>query len=291
LIEMIIYMYLILVTVFIKLLLILLFQFLAGAVSSGFVDGYGSSARFAHSWAMCLENEENILVADFNNHAVRRICIKNGHVETVAYGTNTPTPVSGIKAIFLNPCGVAVEADGNILVADKGNHAIKRIDLKNQTVHTVSGDKSQGKGGDSKDGHALEATWNGPTAVAVYRGAIYVADQYNRKIRKIEDDIVTTVAGSSESVNLGHRDGYGSEAVFSGPAFIIIDSDGNILVSDLTNHRIRKVILNLKPIFQLNHDIFTNRYGRAIIISSREFYLSSEILSTRCPTINLTLLK
>jgi len=185
---------------------------------------------------MCLENEENILVANFNNKDVRRIWIKNGKVETDAYGTNTPTPVSGIKAIFLNPCGVAVEADCNILVADKGNHAIKRIDLKNQTVHTVSGDKSQGKGGDSKDG-------------------------------------------------------YGSEAVFSGPAFIIIDSDGNILVSDLTNHRIRKVILNLKPIFQLNHDIFTNRYGRAIIISSREFYLSSEILSTRCPTINLTLLK
>jgi len=104
---------------------------LAGSHGSGFIDGYGTNARFAHPWAMCLENEENILVADFNNHAVRRIRIKNGYVETVAYGTNNiPTPTSGIKASFLNPCGVAVEEDGNILVADKGNHAIKRVDLK-----------------------------------------------------------------------------------------------------------------------------------------------------------------
>jgi len=257
----------------------------AGAISvlagkhnfSGIIDGIGTGL-FTHPWGLCTDlTKENIYVADFNNHAIRKVNIKNRMVTTLI-GTAT----------YLNPCGVCVDYDGSILVADKGNNAIKRIDVNQQTVITVSGSTLG-----SNDGPATTAKWNGPTGIAVDdNGVIYVADQYNRLIRKIEDGVVTTIAGEPEKPGrkYKHIDGPLETAKFCGPASIVIDHEGNLIIADLTGHRIRKIVLyktdpNAIDIW-LSPDVYGPKWGDCTVeISSKIYYVNSQILSVRCPNL------
>ena len=144
---------------------------------------------------------------------------------------------TGSAARFGDPYGVAVDTSGNLYVADRTMHAIRKITPSGE-VTTLAG--LAGSPG-NRDGMASEARFNRPTGVAVdASGNVYVADAENRTIRKISvDGRVTTLAGVAGS--LGSKDGNGSVARFWQPTGVAVDARGNVYVTDSGNHSVRKI--------------------------------------------------
>lgn len=140
------------------------------------------------------------------------------------------------EARFHKPCGLGLDAQGNLLVADCFNHCIRRVSPEGMvtTVAGVCGDKA-----DYLDGPASQARFFWPThAIADTTGNIYVADSWNNRIRVITPDgMVSTFAGG----DVGYRDGPGHLARFGRPNGLVLDGEGNILVADLDNNCIRKI--------------------------------------------------
>src|ERR1700748_3093804 len=86
------------------------------------------------------------------------------------------------ESLFYNPRGICLDKEGNLLVADYGNHCIRKISNSNKTVTTIAGNGNYG----IADGNSLsEAQFNCPCSLALYNDIIYVADTENKAIRKI----------------------------------------------------------------------------------------------------------
>jgi streptogramin lyase len=142
---------------------------------------------------------------------------------------------TGTSASFFGPRGVVLDSSGSMYVADSGNHKIRKITSAG-VVTTIAGTGTQG----STDGTGTAASFNFPAGVAVdSSGNVYVADVYNHKIRKITSaGVVTTLAGAGTQ---GSADGTGAAASFAYPHGVAVDSSGNVYVTDIGNHKIRKI--------------------------------------------------
>ncbi|MGH2584934.1 MAG: protein kinase domain-containing protein [Dehalococcoidia bacterium] len=152
----------------------------AGSPKPGFADGLGTAAQFSYPVGVAADAAGTLYVADAGNHAIRRIT-PTGDVTTLA-GTGEPgfADGPGRQARFNNPWAVTVDGAGNVYVADKQNHRIRRI-APDGMVTTVAG----GAEG-NVDGPIGRAQFSLPMGVAVDRaGAIYVADVGSASIRKI----------------------------------------------------------------------------------------------------------
>ena len=142
-------------------------------------------------------------------------------------------------ATFNNPHGVEVDHLGNIFVADRYNHLIRKIDV-NGIVTTIAGSGISG----SNDGQGTAASFNEPWALTLDTlGNIYVADTKNNKIRKISTTgYVSTLAGAG---SFGIKDSPNPLiATFGNPTGIAIDKDGNLFIGDHLTHLIRKIDTN-----------------------------------------------
>jgi sugar lactone lactonase YvrE len=212
---------------------------LAGAANeSGYTNGSAATARFRCPNGLAVDGTGNLYVADTANQAIRKID-SGGRVSTLAglahqHGTNDGV---GEVARFWGPFGIAVDAAGNLLVADTGNNTIRKI-LPDGTVSTLAG--GAGQPGNS-DGAWLSARFRNPWGVAVAPdGDIVVADSSNDSIRKLRPSgMVYTVAGQSGTI--GYLDGYGDNARFNNPSAVAEDGAGNLYVSDSGNDVIRKI--------------------------------------------------
>jgi sugar lactone lactonase YvrE len=208
---------------------------LAGNGKPGFENGTGAAARFYKPTGVALDASGNIYVADLSNRRIRKIT-PTGTVTTLAgSGIAGYADGTGTAAQFDGPYGVAVDASGNVYVADAYNHRIRKITPAG-IVSTLAGSGASG----FADGDGIAAKFYAPTGVAVDgSGNIYVADCNNHRIRKISPvGIVTTLAGGS---TFGDTDGNVSVARFRRPGGITVDASGNIYVADTFNGRIRKI--------------------------------------------------
>ncbi len=151
------------------------------------------------------------------------------------YGDSGPA----INAQLYNPTGVAIDAAGNIYIADSQNHRIRKITPAG-IIGTFAGTGVAGFAGDS--GLAINCKFYYPTDVAVDgAGNVYVADQYNNRIRKINTGgTITTVAGSGVQ-GFGGDSGLAVKAKLNFPRTIALDAAGNMYIADYYNSRIRKV--------------------------------------------------
>ncbi|MBL7992295.1 MAG: IPT/TIG domain-containing protein, partial [Candidatus Kapabacteria bacterium] len=208
---------------------------LAGTSTAGFTGGAGASAQFNAPYGTAADAQGNVYVADYNNHAIRKVSA-GGVVSTLA-GTGTAGYADGIgtSAQFSHPAGVALQRNGTIIVADVSNNRIRQVTAAGD-VSTVGGNGTAGYA----DGWQGDAQFSAPSAVAVdAAGNIYVADAGNNRIRKISPfGLVTTIAGSGAA---GYADGVGVAAQFNAPAGVAVDGYGNVFVSDQMNQRIRKI--------------------------------------------------
>jgi uncharacterized delta-60 repeat protein/uncharacterized repeat protein (TIGR01451 family) len=198
----------------------------------------GASAGFYDPWGIATDQQGNVYVTDEVWNDIRKIT-PGGTVTTLAGDpaqliTGSANGV-GPNARFNGPKALAVDASGNVYVADTENDTIRKI-TPDGTVTTLAG--SPGVVG-SSDGVGGQATFDRPFGIAVDpSGIVYVADTENDTIRKIlPDGTVTTLAGLAGSY--GSSNGAGSAARFAEPAAIAIDANGDLYVSQYDS--IRKV--------------------------------------------------
>lgn len=220
------------------------------------VDGKALEASFRFPTNLAILSNGSMLISDQENHSIRQL--KDGNVLTYAgmplltdeFGNPEGALHDAQKdsAMFSSPSGIDVDSSGNIYIADTENHVIRKI-LTNGNVITLAGDSLPGL----IDDKAENARFYYPQDIAAAKdGTIYVADTLNHVIRKIDNEgNVTTlnatsmrpvevVAGVIESAG-EFKDGKLSEAKFNEPTSLVIDSKGNLYVSDTGNQAIRYI--------------------------------------------------
>ncbi|HEX8280021.1 MAG TPA: tetratricopeptide repeat protein, partial [Chthoniobacterales bacterium] len=212
---------------------------IAGAAGEiGSVDGAGAVARFHHPADLVIDREDNIYVADTNNHLIRKIT-PAGVVTTLAGGAAPAGSEDGPanSARFKFPTGLCLDRAGNLYVADYANHTVRKITPAG-IVSTLAGLADEHG---SNDGVGAAARFNHVHGVAVDgEGTVYAADFGNHTIRKITAaGTVTTLAGLAQ--NPGSADGTGAAARFCAPYSVDVDEQGNVYVADTSNQTIRKI--------------------------------------------------
>ena len=193
---------------------------------------------FADPFGVAVDRAGNVYVADAGAHnRIRRISV-DGVVSDLAGGAEGRRDGTGSAAAFHTPSGIALDAEGNLIVADTGNNAIRKVSMQG-VVTTLAGDGTAG----FRDGPGGQAQFNGPIGVAVDKaGNVWVADTYNDRIRRIgTDGVVSTMAGSGVP---GTLDGPATAAMFDTPSGIAVDQAGAVYVADTRAGAIRKLGLD-----------------------------------------------
>jgi serine/threonine protein kinase, bacterial len=209
----------------------------AGDGGSGSANGAAATATFRSPTGVAIDKSGNLYIADAANNMIRMIT-PGGIVSTLAgSGPQGSADGTGAAASFYYPYGIAIDASGNLYVADARNNKIRKITSAG-VVSTFAGSGGLG----SADGTGTAASFNYPAGIAIdSAGNLYVADVDNSEIRKITPaGVVTTVAGSTTA---GDTDGTGSAAAFSYPYGVTVDKSGNIYVTEQGNDKVRKITI------------------------------------------------
>jgi sugar lactone lactonase YvrE len=180
----------------------------------------GFNREFGEPFGLAFDKNGVLYVSDGERGAIFRVAA-DGKPQLITDKLETPSQIVFDKDDFL-------------IVADSGSHSIKKIDVTTGSVETIAG--VEGKKGFA-DGDAKSALFNAPIGVAVHENKIFVADTYNDKIRVIENGAVRTVAGNSR----GFADGAGATAKFDTPCGVAALPNGDLIVADTLNRRIRKI--------------------------------------------------
>lgn len=204
-----------------------------------FAEGPQNTATFNQPNGVAVDAAGNVYVADQQNHRIRKITPAGVTSTLAGSGTATFMEGTGTAASFNSPAGVAVDATGNVYVADGANNRIRKITALGVTS-TLAG---SGAATPFANGTGAAATFSFPNGVAVdVAGNVFVADPGNNRIRKITAaGAVTTLAGSATGASAPFADGTGAMATFNFPRTVALDGSGNVYVADALNHRIRRV--------------------------------------------------
>jgi sugar lactone lactonase YvrE len=220
----------------------------AGTGEVGF-SGDGSLAttpRFNRPRGLAVDGRANLYIADTFNHRVRKVVLGAGTVTTVAGSGLVGFSGDGgpaVQAELASPDGVAVDASGNLFIADTLNGRVRKVDGTAGIITTVAGTGAAGFAGDG--GPATRGELNAPSAVAVDdRGNLFIADLGNHRIRKVDGatGIITTVAGTGAAGFAGDG-GLAVRAGLNFPLGVAVDGCGNLLIADTNNERIRQIDL------------------------------------------------
>lgn len=178
-------------------------------------------------------------------HRIRRVAAATGTITTVA-GTGGAAGFSGdggpaTSARLSSPSALALDAAGNLFIADSGNHRIRRVTAATGIIITVAGNGLFGFGGDG--GPATSASLAFPLGVVVdSAGNLYVADTNNRRIRKVDSsNVITTIAGNGNPGGTGDG-GPATSATFGTLSGVAVGASGDLLVADQGTLRVREVV-------------------------------------------------
>ena len=193
--------------------------------------------------AVALDAMGNLYVADPGTDRVREVT-PNGQMTTLAgtglIGLGNMDGAPAATTALYSPTGLALDAAGNLLVADSYNHRILQI-TPAHLVHTIAG--TAGMSGTSAEGlPPLAAALNGPQGVCLDRaGALYIVDSSNHRVLRLPaGGVMQTVAGNG-SMGYAGDTGPARFAQLNMPAACAFDSAGNLFIADTGNHSIRKV--------------------------------------------------
>jgi sugar lactone lactonase YvrE len=193
--------------------------------------------------AVAIDGAGNLLIADTSNHRIRKVDAKTGIITTIAGtdpdfgGDNGPATAAALRS----PQGIALDASGNVFVADTVNQRIRRIDAASKVITTVAGNGQAGFSGDLQS--ATSAMLNSPAGITVdVAGNLFIGDTANHRVRRVDAStrIITTVAGTGVQGFSGDG-GPATQAALSSPYGVATDGAGNLLIVDQGNSRIRRV--------------------------------------------------
>ena len=203
--------------------------------------GPATAAQLNAPRTMAVAADGAIYLTDTENHRIRRIS-PSGVISTIA-GTGS-AGYSGdggpaVAARVNNPHGIAVDADGNVYIADAPNHRIRRVD-RDGIITTVAGTGSSGYNGDGIA--ATSARLYYPKGVEVGPdGSLYIGDANNHRVRRVDaSGVITTVAGTGTSGFSGDG-GPATAARLKFPRNLAFDSAGRLYIADDENFRVRRV--------------------------------------------------
>jgi uncharacterized protein (TIGR03437 family) len=215
-----------------------------GSSSAQGDGGLAGQASLGQPSALAFDAQGNLYIAETFNDRVRKVNASDGKISTVAGGNGTGAKGDGGPATAAQlhcPTGVALDAQGNLYIADRDNHRVRRVAAADGLITTVAGTGTAGFGGDGGD--AKEARLDTPYTVAVDRqGNLYVSDTGNNRVRKVNasDSKINTVAGTGETGSAGDG-GPATAAQLNEPEQVAFDAQGNFYIADTFNNRIRKV--------------------------------------------------
>ncbi len=215
--------------------------------TAGYADGDGKVARFNFPYALDIDSNDNIYVADTMNHVIRKID-KDGKTTTIAGVAGTAGYADGdaASALFHEPMGIAVAPNGVLYVSDTGNSVIRKIE--NGHVTTLAGktpeltaDEDYAAGG-YQDGMSQSALFLFPKGITLADDVVVVADSGNHCVRAIlPEGEVMTLAGHAE---VGDQDGPARTAQMNKPTDVCY-RDGHLYVTDSLNNKVK--VLDFNP--------------------------------------------
>ena len=220
-----------------------------GLIASG-DGGLATSAAIGFPAGVAVDGFGNVYIADLLGDRVRKVNASNGVISTVAgggapgfLGDGGPATSAGLVFPANAHIGIAVDAAGNLYIADSGNNRIRKVSAATGIITTIAGAGSLGDFGFSGDGGpATAAKLNTPSGVALdAQENVYIADTGNGRIRKVDTNgVISTVAGKGNGFVLGDG-GPAVNAEVANPSDVAVDSQRNIFIADVGNHSIRKV--------------------------------------------------
>jgi trimeric autotransporter adhesin len=212
----------------------------AGSDSLG-DGGKAVNAQIGTIQGVAADRSGNLYISDTDHHRVRKIWSTS--IITTLAGTGT-AGFSGdggpaAKAQLNLPYGVAVDASGNVYIADLGNQRVRRV-AADGTITTVAGTGDAGYSGDG--GAAALAKLHTPRNVAVDAwGNLYISEFEGHRVRKVASNGIITTAAGNGMAGFGGDGGPATSAQLGYPAGLASGSDGALYIADSQNNRIRKV--------------------------------------------------
>jgi ELWxxDGT repeat protein len=217
-------------------------------IAGGIGDGrLAVNASLSGPAGIAIDPNGNLYIADNGNRLVRKIDAVTGIISTIAGNSEFGSAGDGglaLNAQFYSPTDLLLDGQGNLLIADDGLgvNVIRKINLTTGIISNFAG-RAEGPGFSGDGGLATDATLSGPNGmISDALGNIYFADVSNHRVRKIDYNtgVISTIAGTGVASWNGDHIQASSANLFN-PSDLAIDIDGNLLIVDQGNNRIRKV--------------------------------------------------
>ncbi|MDE1161903.1 MAG: Ig-like domain repeat protein [Acidobacteriaceae bacterium] len=212
----------------------------------------GTQSIFSSPAGLVVDSNGLLYVADTGNNRVRAVPLNGSGVVTVAGGGKACTSATdligdgcnALQAVLSGPTQIRFDLSGNLLIADTGNHEIRRVNLtaSGQAIVSLAGNGQAGGGGDG--GLAISAELSSPVGLALdASGSIYVGDTGNQAVRMIDSvtGVISTIAGFNGASGTGIVPGLATAVALDLPQQIELDSAGTLYIADTGNSRVLAV--------------------------------------------------
>lgn len=207
--------------------------------------GPATQASMSNAFHIVSDEEGNLFITDLTNNRIRRIDHRTGIINTIA-GTGVEGfngDGKAVNCLLRGPFGIKINKRGNLIFSDQFGTCLRKLDLQTGMITTIAG-TAQINSFAGDGGPATKAYFNFIWHVAIddNNGDIYVSDQSNFRIRKIDarTGIITTFAGNGIQGNSG-MGGLATQASFTSPVGVAVDQDGNVYISDQDAMQISRV--------------------------------------------------